>query len=75
MSTIKDVVEKVQSHCKRPKAAKSNRTHALSEPNYRVFQQYCRSKGVYPSEVLDDLITMFLDEVKDDLPLDLDKVG
>jgi hypothetical protein len=50
------------------KVSKANRTLALSEPNYTTLQNYCRSKGVPLSELVDSLISAFLEKIKDDLP-------
>jgi hypothetical protein len=54
-----------------PRQGKSNRTLALSEPQFSTLQKYCRSKGKPVSAVIDDLIALFLEEVSDDLPPDL----
>ncbi len=58
----------VKSRAAPKKVSKANRTHALSEPNYSILQKYCRSKGIHVSELLDGLISVFLEKVKDDLP-------
>lgn len=50
------------------KVAKANHTLYLSEEQYGQFRAYCGHKGVKPSAVVDRLISMFLAEVKDDLP-------
>lgn len=68
MPSIKDIANNVRNSAPRKRSTKSNRTHAFAEPNYKVFAEYCRSKGKFPSDVLDDLVAMFLEEVKDDLP-------
>lgn len=68
MPSIKDIANSVRNNAPRKKTGKSNRTHAFAEPHYKLFADYCRGKGKFPSDVLDDLIAMFLEEVKDDLP-------
>ncbi len=69
---IKKLAEAVKNHApKKPRASKSNRTMALSEPQFSTFQAYCKSKGMTTSQVVDNLIEIFLNEVKDDLPIDL----
>ena len=55
---------------KSKRTSKANRTFYLTEPQTATFIKYCKYKGHVPSEVLDRLITVFLDEVRDDLPPD-----
>ncbi len=55
---------------KNKRQAKANRTFSLSEPQTSVFIRYCRAKDRPASEVIDRLIALFLEEVKDDLPVD-----
>jgi hypothetical protein len=50
------------------KVSKANHTLYLSEPQFKTFRNYCQSKGIRPSEVIDRLIAMYLNEVKNDLP-------
>lgn len=62
------LVRKVKRHAPRAKQGKANRTLSLAEPQFSLFQRYCKSKGLKASAVVDDLIAMFLDRVQDDLP-------
>jgi hypothetical protein len=72
MDRIKKLALKVrESKPGAPRRGKSNRTMALTEPEFSTFQKYCRSKGRPVSEVVDELIALFLEEVADDLPPDL----
>jgi hypothetical protein len=54
-----------------PKTAKATRTMSLAEPDFTIFAAYCRYKGIPHSEMLDHLIKIFLERVKDDIPPDL----
>ncbi len=53
------------------RVGKANHTLYLSEPQFSQFAQYLRANNKKPSEIVDQLIAMFLEEVKDDLPPDL----
>lgn len=64
------LAKSVQASKPRKRQSKSTRTHTLAEPQYKVFADYCRSKGLSASEVLDGLIYAFLEKVRDDLPID-----
>lgn len=50
------------------KVSKATRTLRLAEPNFTVLQTYCKTKGKFVGDVMDDLINVFLEKVKDDLP-------
>jgi hypothetical protein len=50
------------------KVSKTTRTLNLVEPEFSVLQEYCKSKGVFTSEIIDVLIKTFLDKIKDELP-------
>lgn len=50
------------------KTHKATRTMALAEPNFSIFQRYCQAKGIPHSEVIDSLVSVFLQKVADDLP-------
>jgi hypothetical protein len=65
------LAKKARTHSKPAKVARSNRTHALKEPEYTVLRNYCLSKGLRIQEVLDELIAAFLEKIKDDLSPDL----
>ena len=66
--TFKKLRAELDDTPKVKKVAKSNRTFSLTEPQTSTFVRYCKFKDRHPSEVLDRLIAMFLEEVKDDLP-------
>jgi hypothetical protein len=68
---IKQLAERVRASTPRGKKGKSNRTFVAHEPEYRILVDYCRTRGIQVSEVLNELIAVFLETVKDDLPPDL----
>lgn len=49
------------------KVEKSNRTLFLSRAQFDVFKRYCETKGIKPSEVVDKLIAIYLEEVEQEL--------
>lgn len=65
--SIKDLAESIKSAKPTGKKGRSNRTLSLAEPEYSIFQKYCKEKGKTASEVVDQLIEIFLSEVEDDL--------
>jgi hypothetical protein len=50
------------------KVSKATKTLLLEEPQYSIFQQYCRTKDIGVSAVIDSLIGAFLERIMDDLP-------
>lgn len=51
----------------RPEPVKGNRTLYLNKDQFMTFKRYCDAKDLRPSEVIDRLIGMFLEDVKDDV--------
>lgn len=49
------------------KVEKANRTLFLNRSQFDVFKSYCETKGIKPSEVVDKLIAIYLEEVEQDL--------
>lgn len=41
----------------------------LSEPQYEIFQVYCKTKGMAVSDAVDTLISAFLEMLQDDTTL------
>lgn len=70
---IKKVADLVRNFQPGQKLTKVNRTLSLLEPQYSGFMRYCRSKGISASDVVDQLIAEFLQEVADDIPADADQ--
>jgi hypothetical protein len=69
---VKDPLDKlvrdIKGRAAPRKVHKATRTMSLAEPEFTIFQRYCRSKGVAHSEVIDSLVASFLLRVLDDLP-------
>lgn len=71
---LKKLAKEISGGTPKQRKGKSNRTLSLQEPEFSILQKYCRSKGYKVSSVVDRLISMFLEEVKDDLPVDHNEV-
>ncbi len=69
--SIKELAKKISGSAPGKRQTKSNRTLSLTEPQYTIMQKYCRSKGYKVSEIIDNLIEIFLKEVDGDIPIDL----
>ena len=67
---LKKLRAEIEKGASRERVAKANHTLYLSEPQYRRFRNYCVFKGFKPSEIVDRLIAMYLEEVKNDMPPD-----
>lgn len=67
---LKKLREEIEQGPGTVRVSKANHTLYLAEPQYRTFANYCKFKGFRPSEIIDRLIAMYLDEVKNDLPPD-----
>lgn len=65
---IKKLAAEVRNHVPNQRVSKSNRMLSLTEPQYSRFQEYCRSKGITASTVVDRLIGEFMAEVLNDKP-------
>ncbi len=65
---LEQLAEDLKAKKKRPKVDKSQATVKLSEPEWTIFRKYCISKDLAFGDMLDLLIKLFLDKVKDDLP-------
>lgn len=70
----------IKAHAKRGPArapVRRNRTFHLDEDKVMRLQQYCVSKGLAISKVVDELIDVFLEEAGDagELPPGTDKGG
>ena len=68
---LKKLAQQVSEGQQSKQPTKANRTLSLTEPEFTVLQKYCRTKGYKVSTIIDELISMFLEEVKDDLPPEL----
>ena len=68
---LKKLADRLNAAAPTKRRSKSNRTLSLLEPQFSTFLKYCRSKGRTASEVVDELITLYLDQVKSELPDDL----
>ena len=65
---LKRLREEIEGAPPRKKVSKVNHTLYLDDPQYKRFRNYCHSKNIRPSEVVDRLIAMYLAEVADDVP-------
>ncbi len=61
---IRKLVAKVTASKPEPKVTRAKHTLALREPEFREFAELCRSRGLTVSEVMDDLIRIFLKEAR-----------
>ena len=71
-NSLKKLAEVISGGSPGRRRGKSNRTLSLTEPEFTILQRYCRSKGHKVSQVVDKLIAMFLEEIKDDLDMSVD---
>ena len=69
-NALKKLAKELSDVAPGTKKGKSNRTLSLTEPDFTILQRYCRNKGLKVSQVVDRLIALFLDEIKDDLAMD-----
>lgn len=67
---IDDLAKRVVATTPPPKRVRKGRQLSLSDPEYEILMRYCRRKGLNASDIVDDLIQIFLRKVKDDLPAD-----
>ena len=68
---LKKLADRLNTVAPAKRHSKSNRTLSLLEPQFSVFLKYCRSKGRTASEVVDELVALYLDQVKSELPNDM----
>jgi len=73
--SVKRVADRIKNGEQRQRQGKANRTLSLAEPNYTLFQAWCRERNVPTSEVVDQLIADFLAEVGEVPRADTDKAG
>lgn len=60
---LKQIVEEVQGSLPKRRSSKANRTLSLDVDNFKKLQDHCRENHVTVSEVIDKLISAYLDEV------------
>lgn len=63
---IKELAKLVANNSPKTKVSKANRTLSLKEPQFSHLQKYCKARGLAVSEVIDQLIELFLKESLDD---------
>ena len=63
---IKKLANEIKEFQPQPKKGKTHRTLVMIEPEYTQLQQYCQSKGLTASDVINKLIKVFLEEIKED---------
>lgn len=67
---IKKLRDSIENRPASKRDSRSNRTLSMREPQFSIFANYCKFKGITMSEIMDGLVAMYLEEVKNDLPPD-----
>lgn len=49
------------------KVHKVTRSLSLAEPDFTILQNYCKTKGMFTSDMIDILIKAYLETIKDEL--------
>jgi hypothetical protein len=60
-SAVSTVLERLKS---KDKPERTKRTLVLAKISYEEFERLCRAKGRYPSEVIDEFISLFIEELR-----------
>jgi hypothetical protein len=58
-SVVNTVMRRLKS---KDKPERTKRTLVLSKTSYEKFEHLCRKEGRYPSDVIDEFITLFVEE-------------
>lgn len=74
---MQQLVRELAEHQAPEKRPKHNRTLYLDQRNYLQLQQYCRSKGLKASDVMDRLLSEFIGSLVEagELPSPLKDAG
>ena len=64
---IKKLAKQVKSGKLLDKPYKVDKTLRMEEPNFTILNDYCKSKGLFVSDVINKLIAIFLADITDDL--------
>ena len=67
---IDDLAKRVVATTPPAKRVRKGRQLSLSDPEYEILMRYCRRKGLNASDIVDDLIQIFLKKVSHDLSAD-----
>lgn len=65
---LKRLKDRLDQSPRKKAPSKANHTFYLNQDVFAEFRRYCQIKGVKPSEMIDNLMALWLEEVQHDMP-------